>query len=503
MLVAYRKVVAWVQDEQSSIPVGSRINGTAIRFSFETDTGEVQVYAKNKFIYLVSDDGTGDPAEFDQYTIDLPPLIIPEVEFELEYPSELPAGSNFNLVAKLTNRSEIIITNLGSSVAQLSSGTPPDLFHFNRCQSICTYVGEPEQLPGETTIWNLGDFFYDNNVLAETQYDIESFSIQVRDAEFRTFQLAAGSPAVRIHVAAPPGGELENPIDRMPDREPFQYTSLASPDDYLLINDPNTGYDWIRLDATKSVPVPEMLELLNTHPLLEGFDIARLSQVEQLILNFVHSSGVESTAYQLRNPGEDLNFILFAFLDAIGRTNGPFPFFPGVQTGGAVADKPIYTAFYTSPMTVSWVHAYQSSIPGIRPRHGLNQRVFEVTEKDNINIGYWLLRTNQSQVTPPTGAVYFNDELILPRVKVGNAYYHISMNFRNEVSGLLQVTDVVAKSNSAVGIDAEFDEETGILDIPELQVQTGRNGFTNFHVQLEYVAEYLYFNFRILSGTPN
>ena len=124
-------------------------------------------------------------------------------------------------------------------------------------------------------------------MLKDSQLAINQPYFSVLDGLQRSFDIVPESLPITVLVTAPEGGPVPNPLDPLPDSEPLEQHNLDTASDQLVVYDPNTGYDWIRLDISRDIPIPVMLDLLSNHPALTGFSVARYSQVINLILNYL------------------------------------------------------------------------------------------------------------------------------------------------------------------------------------------------------------------------
>jgi len=456
--------------------------------------------------YIVSQDGSGDAAVFNQYAIEaeVPPVQEPQLSIRFNYPDSIPAGSNFNLTATIVNQGSQPIARVSPSFffpffvdAQSPGpeGSHADSYHVARCTSNCQVRGKFPLQPGASAEFDISNFYYQNEKLfsGDLRPLLPAFSSS--DFYFRPSSTSI-EPARFIQITSSRPGETPNPQEFLPSRqavELIQSNSEMAPD---IIFDPNTGYEWLRIAETVGMPLSQVLAKTAEGGRYEGFELASSSQVDTLLLNQLHASGIPAAAFALREPNTDVNDALYWIIDALGQARSPFAFvfFNGssASTAGLVKDSAIFDEAIDG-FTYVEISADAPAGNGFSSPRGRNLRSFGLP----LNLfapsgepawGYWMVRTNAAQEFLVLNRARFVDgELILPAVELGSEQLAVRMRFGNELTNFLQVI-----SSSPPEIDfaiATFDEESRYLSIPEVDVPLGNDMTDVYRLRLRYLDD--------------
>lgn len=472
------------------LPLGAEISVELAQVSLLINNQTWTVYSQNRSLHIVTSDGTGDLSVFDEREINLPPLHFPELEAVFDFPSSLPAGAHFNLRANIRNLGTVRVQGITQFPSILSSGSPFGSFGYVPCSSNCVLGGRIPLDPGQSLTLDLGSFYYENPYLESSALDPGSIFIRTIDAEGRHVQVELVGNPIQIDVVGPDSAPVENPARVIPVRVPLEIRDLAEGDQRLL-HDPNVGSDWLRLHVTDGLSYDEMQYQLANEPLLAGFELARLSQVEELMLGYLHGLGISAASYNLYNTSQGINEALYDFLDLIGDTQPQFP--DGTTshtTGGLVADKPPLSAsssrlFSRAELRVNTPSGFFATFP-----RGL--RTFFSHREDflpHFESSYWLVRTNTPPVWIPIGATFARDELRIASIQIGDEYYAASFNFRDSIEEVLQLTELKYLGSGGPEAYAHFDVETGELLIPELVVCHPDGLMDRYQGRLTYIPE--------------
>ena len=107
---------------------------------------------------------------------------------------------------------------------------------------------------------------------------------------------------VEISISSPSGGESINEAAQVPNRSPMEIRELNNTGELVVVFDPNTGLEWLKLTEGEFFTLQEIQNETDAGGLFEGFELAGSTDVETLILNFIHASGlqlVEQTMYTM------------------------------------------------------------------------------------------------------------------------------------------------------------------------------------------------------------
>jgi hypothetical protein len=328
--------------------IGDVLGYEELIFSFSSHVGTVDVLSSNKVVYVFSEHAIGDHSIFDEYDIYVPEVDFMQLAADYHYPSELEAGQHFNLRVTLTNTGDVSITDYRqpgrTGSADRPLGIDEELFQFQGCFGDCILGGQMPLEPGDSITLEIGDFYYNNSQLLSQVMEAQPFEFRIWDGNGINLYTTGNSEPTEIFVTGPNEGAAPNPAETLPDRTSMRVQDLISSGDELVVHDPNTGYDWISPEASKGFSYAYMMELLAEHPDLAGFELAKRRQVEELLLNYIHSQNVEAAFYDIGKANENVNDAVFSFSTMFGATTVySIPFFslpPSKNLYGIIADSP-------------------------------------------------------------------------------------------------------------------------------------------------------------------
>jgi len=257
----------------------------------------------------------------------------------------------------------------------------------------------------------------------------------------------------------------DNPaVTLIPERQSLQLRDLRSPGDALLVHDPNTGYDWLRLGETVGLTPVQVRGELSPGGRFDGFRIASTSQVRTLLLNHLHASGVAARAFDLGSrPPAAVRGRLFELMQGLPVTDSRL----GQQSArGFVSDPPPFEPAAEGGWTLLSLSIRPDSGGFVATSQGLSTRVVPASGLDGYTefSGTWLVRTGQAEPERPADRVSFHqDILVLPDVLADGVHYRVSLAADNLLLNRLRLVDLAVRERSASPL--VFDTRSGILDI--------------------------------------
>ncbi|MDX1491756.1 MAG: hypothetical protein R3332_10745 [Pseudohongiellaceae bacterium] len=478
---------------------GDTLGFEKVSFSFSINDETVNVVSKNKVIYVVSENGLGDSAILDEYDVYHPQIDFMQLEGTYHYPSELLAGQHFNLRVTWKNTGDVSITGFRrvEEAMQLYklTGIDEDLYEFQECGRHCIRSGELPLVPGASFTYEVGNFYYRNSQLVNRVLEVPPLEHSFSDEDGVSLFIYPDSPPIEIAVSTPSQGQVPNSVDTLPERLALQVQDLIAAGDELVIHDPNTGYDWISPDASKGFSYADIMQLLRDHPDLNGFELAEKRQIEELLLNHIHSEGVASAFYDLWQPEEEINDAALSFTRMAGAAVEP-PFWPDVSSrhtlNGVVADEAKrHNSDYASTDVIAgtvMVKAFEdfpaSNSPSYRASltHLSSVNVASLGTT-NLEVGYWLVRTGEEKPAIE-GPRLLHDQLVLPAVRVGDEFYTVKMRYANPLVPYMELLSLELLNYVPTHVDAVFDWNDQTLTVPELNVLNTNGEFDRIHAQM-------------------
>lgn len=469
-------------------------------FSFSSIDGAVDVLSSNNVVYVVSEHGIGDDSIFDEYDIYAPEVDFMQLEADYHYPAELEAGQHFNLRVTLTNTGDVSITDYRrpgrTGSADRPLGIDEELFQFQGCFGDCILGGQMPLEPGDSITLEIGNFYYKHSQLVSQVMEAQPFEFRIWDGNGINLFATGSSEPTEIVVTGPSGGAVPNPAETLPNRTSMQVQDLISSGDELILRDPNTGYDWISPEASKGFPYAYMMELLAEHPDLAGFELAKRRQVEELLLNHIHSQNVEAAFYDIGKANENVNDAVFGFASLFGaitvESNSFFNLPPSKNLYGVIADSPrLYVTVpnVDVPVSTLTVTAYTEYGPSsFISRTGYSAVWESVLEKNSVqdnpkSYGYWLVRTHE-ELPVVEGARLMHDELILPSIQVGQEYFTATMKYTNRLRPYLELTSLELLENALTQVYASYNLQDDTLTVPELHILNSDGEFDRVHAEV-------------------
>ncbi|MDT8428078.1 MAG: hypothetical protein RQ757_04850 [Pseudomonadales bacterium] len=508
LTLAFRRLQAIDEIPQNTLLILSNIH-----LSTHLQGKQVSIPVNGIAAYQVTADGSGDPAIFDELTINFPPFVPPELTVNFRHPPQIWAGEPFNVTATIKNTgTEMVELRPISSFTRFtwSAGSHRESYEWQGCTQLCVLQGQSELAPGQSLVQDLGNFFYTADTLFSGELRLGELDLRTSDSYQRNGSVIIGQDVIRIQVINPAGGETPNPGVLTKPTEPLQSIPPADGQQFTVIRDPNTGYDWLPLAATLGQDPAQVLEQLGAGGPFAGFRRARASQVEQLVRNVLHSTRPDIPGHRIYQSDDSVNEALIQLLDIFGITlEGTFgvvsPQEPIIFSGvffGVVDDQPPYPAVQQSAHTAI---NHQIFRPGqfFRPiSAGSHMGVIEFTPLFGFPTATWLVRTGEQEPQfGPLEARYHNDSLVVPLVEVDGQYFSATFNFLNKVGSWMQLNTLQARDFVAGAEIARFDPVARQIVIPRVSFLDGEQTL-QFRLVLDYQPDSFIPLFTLVEAEP-
>ena len=389
---------------------------------------------------------------------------------QLFYPETIEAGQSFVLHAHVHNgNDQSVRVSIGAGQNET------DVYVLQRCRIAC---GTQTIAPGQSRYITVGQMYYADATLKQMpNVMIEPLlSVMPTDKGVRLPVPTRALDSVAIAVNNPPDLPAPNPaLYPLPERQPLVMADLREPGDQLLVSDPNTGYDWIRLHASAGLRLEDTLYALATEDYLQGFQLARASQVEQLLLNYLHAEGQAAQALSIRGPAVDHEF--GAPLAEFVRLLDPGVSATTLVAHGVTANDPGIWDPILPVVGSASVYGYEGPPQTGTYRQGiglLNNR-FPVVDNEGGAMempGFWLVRGAPELTRAEDRASYLDDELVVPELKIGDSHYRavlVNVDSQRGMFRAISLTELPSiHSTSVMSDQSYFDESSGLLTLPGL-----------------------------------
>lgn len=324
--------------------------------------------------------------------------------------------------------------------------------------------------PGESRYLIAGQFYYAGDRLNKNTIALDDLVLQYSEPS-QNLLTAPVIPLPALTITVEDTGQSQHPnpaLFPIPDRQALEVGDLVHAGDQLLIHDPNTGYDWIQLGATTGLTPEDVLSALATHDYLQGFQMARSTQVTQMLLNHIHAKGIAAQRHDVHfAPPDHLAGPLADFV----RLHGPGqPLMNAQRIEGAVADEPRIAAFtdlnFIASLSVSG--SDQPPCTGfVCPALGVRNSLIALDDNNNQaqEYGYWLVRGAPEIIRPLRTASLLDEQLVIPALKIDQHYYRAALRLIDPTARLFQQMNLqaIAPDNQAF----VFDSNTGLLELPD------------------------------------
>jgi hypothetical protein len=389
--------------------------------------------------------------------------IADKLSAELIYPDAIEEGESFTLFAYVTNN-----TSLTLYVEIYASERSYAAYDYRtvRIPGVRSHL----LAPGESRYVTAGRYYYAGETLNSNTIVLDDLVMRYSEPD-QNLVTAPTLPLQVISIDALDTGksQLANPaLYPIPDRQALSVKDLVAAGDNVLIHDPNTGYDWIQLGETTHLTLQDVQYALSTNANLQGFQLARASQVMQLLLNHIHAAGIAAQLSDLPLvPPHHLVSSIADFVELFGPGQG---LRNAKVIYGAVADEPV-GAIITDTSLMGGL-----AISGHRdppcdtffcPATGVSPIgiVTESNDDPQPRYGFWLVRGAPELTRPSDRASFLDNQLVIPSVQIDGSYYRAVLSVLDLKHNLFiqtRLNTIDASSNTAV-----FNSSTGLLELPE------------------------------------
>lgn len=411
-------------------------------------------------------------AQFESDTV--PPEQIEQwlqgMSVQLIYPETIEAGQTFVLHAHVHNGND---QSVRVSIGEQQNDT--DVYALQHCHFAC---GTQTIAPGQSRYITVGQMYYADATLKHMPgVTIEPvLSVMPTDKGVKLPTPNRALDSVTVAVNNPSDLPAPNAaLFPVPERQPLVLADLREPEDQLLVRDPNTGYDWIRLHVSAGLRLEDALHALATEDYLQGFQLARASQVEQLLLNYLHAQGQAAQALSVRGPAADHEF--GAPLAEFVRLLSPGITDTILAMRGVTADEP-YTWDTNLPAVGSArVYGYEGppQTGTFKQSTGFSKGRYQVVDNEGGAMempGFWLVRGAPELQRAEDRGSYLDDTLVVPTLKIGDSHYRavlVNVDSRLGMFRATSLTELPAIDGTQVMSDQSFfDESSGLLTLPGL-----------------------------------
>lgn len=287
-------------------PYGESIGLTGMNVKLDINSIlPLEVYADLDVIRIISADGQGDSSQFEQMDLANPlvGMLKAQLLAEFTYPNQVVAGESFDLLVTVTNLAESAIQiNIPTVDERASSrnwqGEHARSYRFIPCRNECLVLGNSELENGDSLTLDLGTFHYENEDFFEGALILKDYTLNVFDRLGRHENVLAIADPITVSVIHTPGNESFYTNDEL-QPEPLQRRDLNNAGDGLVIYDPNTGFEWLKLTVGQGYDLEQMFTETRAGGQFDGFSLAGSTQVESLIMNHMNSTSETLEAYAL------------------------------------------------------------------------------------------------------------------------------------------------------------------------------------------------------------
>ncbi len=489
------------------LEVGSVIEFSSMNVSvYDDQRARQRTFPSGSIVFIVTPDGEGDPAVFEQYNInpDIEPYTLPRLSIDYHYPAEIAAGEGFHVIAQIENTGSSTLESLfprGLDLFTSSAGTHGDSFDIVPCPADCMLLGGLPLAPGETLSLDIGNWYYRGEFLFNGDLTLNGLQVSTTDSEGRFGDAIVTSEGVAINVTSS-SGTVPNYAYLQLSQQPIALHDLNTTDDQLLVRDYNTGLDWLKLSVSEGKTLEEIEQLIALDGSYAGFYLATAEQVEEFIFNYLRHEGMNLLPHQVQVYSDQLNDRLKQFATYMGaegvRGSSFFAFSSSsgtIESGyhlrykGIVRNTPLRDADNSNRRTMVNFETYHANNTPNSFSMSYSPKVSRAESNlsaDSTEQFAWLVRSNDPPYWIPYRSThYVLEELSASGVQVGNEYFDIRMRFRNRLSNLVQL--VSATPASEVSTANVFNAQNNRLTLPEVLLPTGFRDNETYAVEMDYI----------------
>jgi len=402
------------------------------------------------------------------------------IEVEFIAPSVVSAGDHFTVYAWVQNNSDEMLVYPSIARPQQANQQIEAGYSYRQCGLDC--VRQTGIAPGTGAYLGAGIYYYSGEHFADGTMLIDDYTLNwVRSGQAAIHETPlATTLSVDVVFDGEPG--TPNPAVAVPHRQSLLLADLTETGDELIVHDPNTGNDWLRHDATRPLSIDEIRAATEPGGAFAGFTMARISQVEELMMNHLHAAGLSAQIFDLYNSPPSAVRQEMADLIHIMQ--------PAFENWimGAVANGPPYYDMEEEVLGRLTIAVDPSpdalcGCPGGMARAALSISAWDSPQ--NIS-SVWLVRPAEAAPERPDDTASFYDhELILPEVRIDETHYRVTLTLIDPRLGLLRLSGlepVPATSDALV-----FDGNSGQIDIPEARLIEADGSEQDFRLVLDLV----------------
>ncbi|ALO45728.1 hypothetical protein [Pseudohongiella spirulinae] len=439
------------------------------------------------FLRIMNHTGAEDPAIFNelmQSNEPINPVERPQLQVSLQQPLVASAGQQYAIYARVTNTGEITVQK-PRIMDSPSMGALDENFNVIPCQADCVIAGPQLLAPGGEWLMRVGTLVYQSPWLDNLSFTLDRLLLSVRGIDNLTFTaIHSINQTIEFKHSGPPA---PNPAMQFTPREHMQALQHG------LVRDPHTGKEWLPPVHTVGLTRAQLDEFLATNDAYRGMTIARASEVETLMENFVLSQQVLPGPLGLYQAGSHpLVTQITEFARGAGVTD-TVSSRPTVR--GVVRDLPILRPGSEQRQNTLVIRAPSQRQLSEQPNWGL-QLIEEPVMENNAmrdSTGYWLVRyPGGIRFLPARPAMAADDYLWLNRVKVGNDLFNVRLQRIDEFDSLLRVSTLFPIANPSDPqsvVNFVFDEESGTVQVEEAWLALPDDSFEIWRLRLKLIPD--------------
>lgn len=401
------------------------------------------------------------------------------------HPEAINQGEPFTLFAHVTNNSDKTL-----HLEIYASSRSHEDYDYRR-QLLPVISSSQTLTPGESRYMAAGRYYYAGEMLNTNTIVLDDLVMRYSGpSQDLVSAPTLALPEISIDVLGTGNSQLPNPaLYPIPVRGPLMVKDLADIGDNLLIHDPNTGYDWIQLAETTDLTLQDVEYALSTNQNLQDFQLARASQVKQLLLNHIHADGIAAQPNDLLlvSPHHLLSSIA-DFVDLFGPGQ---PLLNASVLYGAVADEPVARIITDIPMIAGLAISGHRDPPCdtfFCPAVGVRNDVI-LTESNDLQrpIGFWLVRGAPELTRPMDRASFLDDQLVIPALQIDGSYHRAVLSvldLKLNLFVLTRLNPIEANEDAA-----EFQSATGILQLSDAVLMDAAGTTTSSDLTFRLIPE--------------
>ncbi len=482
---------AWRITMGDMAPEDTLIFFTMMRLSLSGLPGQEPsqyLYLDKNVVRIAGSPGGEYPAKFADLTIDSEQAGFPstDVQGQLHYPTILRAGDHFNVSATLKNNGEHRLTQLRLMSLSAQHGEHGDSYDYRNCRTDCQLTGPAVFNSGVERMLDLGNFYYKNELLKPGVLKLYPPVFYALDHLGRQVTFNIDATAIEIMVTTEDSGVSPNPATaEIPQRQPLRNADFATTGDALLLHDPNTGNDWMHLSQSKSMSLHEVQQETSPGGRFAGFSIASSMQVETLLLNHLHATGISAFGYMLHTPRESaVNQALLDFMAMIDEVETSISS-PVLQA--VVSDLPAQSENFSEQISVLYLRPNRPAGFLFVEPSGLYRETY--TAAQYYLFSTWLVRSaSEKPERPLTQTSFFERTLHIPSVAVDGKRYTVNLEMLDAVSYRLKLISLQSLPDDAITSETVvFSNATGRVRIPRASLLLTSEETQYYEIELEFL----------------